>query len=531
MTKARLIDPIELSAMMGQEYPPTPQQAEVIGAPLEPMLVVAGAGAGKTATMAARVVWLVANGLVKPEEVLGLTFTRKAARELGARIRDQLSVLAASAEFRRQASAEVLASLDIIAPTTLTYDAYANSIVNSHGLLLPTEPEAKILDGATQWQMAWDLALEMKSFDHDLHPNTVAERILALGDDFDSNLAQLDDVIAETEAFIDNIEQTPPTRKNQVGLTKELQTVVDIQRQRLDLLEHLGSLRQRCDDENRATFAMQMSRAATLAYRVAEVGEKERAKFKIIMLDEYQDTSHTQRLFLRALFSGATVTAVGDPMQAIYGWRGATAENLVQFVYDFPQSTGEPAVKKQLTVSWRNPSAVLDVANVISDSAFAGKPRTVERLTPGAKSDGEVTLSLLGTGAEEINYIADEMEREYTQRTSRKESFNAAILVRSNAESEPFLKALTERGVPAVIIGLSGLLSVPEVLDVISVMRILQNPGDDAAMMRILLSPQVNLGAADIKVVEKRAQEASEVRSEQGFPRRAHNFRRCSPSR
>lgn len=515
-TSAHLIDPVSLSVMMGQEYPPTPQQAAVIGAPLEPMLVVAGAGAGKTATMAARVVWLVANGLVKPEEVLGLTFTRKAARELGARIRGQLALLASSSAFRRQASPEVLKSLEIIAPTTLTYDSYATSIVRSYGLLLPTEPEAKIVDGATQWQMAWETALEIKKFNHDLQPESVAKRILALGNDFDSNLATLDDVITETEAFIKNIEQTPQKQKNKQGLLKDLEKVVDIQQQRLDLLDHLGALRQRFDDENCATFAMQMARAATLAYQVDEVGAKERAKFKIIMLDEYQDTSHTQRLFLRALFSGATVTAVGDPMQAIYGWRGATAENLIQFVNDFPQSNGEPAEKKQLTVSWRNPSAVLDVANVISDSAFQGKPRTVEPLTPGVKSAGEVTISLLATGEEEVNYIADEMEREYSSRTANNQKFDAAILVRSNAESAAFLTALTKRGVPAAIIGVGGLLSVPEVLDVISVMRVLHDPSNDAAMMRILLSPQVNLGVADIKILEKRARHLAQYGQAQG---------------
>ena len=89
-----LIDPIELSRLLGQKYPPTEQQATVIQADLGPMLVVAGAGAGKTETMAARVVWLVANGLIDPDQVLGLTFTRKAAQQLGKRINDRLGQLA-----------------------------------------------------------------------------------------------------------------------------------------------------------------------------------------------------------------------------------------------------------------------------------------------------------------------------------------------------------------------------------------------------------------------------------------------------
>ncbi|WP_297452457.1 ATP-dependent DNA helicase [uncultured Corynebacterium sp.] len=500
-----IINPVTLSEMMGQDFPPTPQQAAVIGAPMEPMLVVAGAGAGKTATMAARVVWLVANGFIRPEEVLGLTFTRKAARELGVRIRQQLNALASSAAFRAQASPEVLESLEVIAPTTLTYDAYASEVVSNYGLLLPTEPGVTIMDGATQWQLAWEVARGVKSIDVDVTPSTLASRIIELGANIDSNLSTPQAIREETEAFISNIEQTPRKGKGD-GLIGELQSIVDKQRERLEILPLVEQVRARCNEENVATFGMQMARAARLATDFTEVGEGERRRFKVIMLDEYQDTSHTQRLFLRALFSGSCVTAVGDPMQAIYGWRGATAENLVQFVNDFPRSDGQPAEKKQLTISWRNPQSVLQLANAVSDRAFAGEARTVEALDAGPKAgQGEVQLAFTMTGEEEVAYIADCMEAQLRECEAAGDKLDAAILVRTNAESAVFLDALSERGVPAIIVGLAGLLHLPEVMDITSVMKVLVDPGSDQDALRLLLSPQFNLGAADVKALRIRA--------------------------
>src|SRR3954467_12644074 len=124
-----LVTPEEVASALGL-HPPTPEQAAVIAAPIEPALVVAGAGAGKTETMAARVVWLVANGVVTPERVLGLTFTRKAARQLAERIRARLRRLAGSTLLERldpTGARRVAAAAG--EPTVLTYHAYAGRLV------------------------------------------------------------------------------------------------------------------------------------------------------------------------------------------------------------------------------------------------------------------------------------------------------------------------------------------------------------------------------------------------------------------
>ncbi len=127
----------ELARALGQEHAPTPEQVAVIEAPLRPLLVVAGAGSGKTETMAARVVWLVANGLVDPDEVLGLTFTRKAAGELSERLSARLASLRAAGIWtpRTDEGASVLDDV----PTVSTYHAYAGRLVREHGVRLGVE--------------------------------------------------------------------------------------------------------------------------------------------------------------------------------------------------------------------------------------------------------------------------------------------------------------------------------------------------------------------------------------------------------
>ncbi|MDK8768312.1 ATP-dependent DNA helicase [Corynebacterium freneyi] len=511
----KIIDPVTLSRMIGQPHQPTPAQADVIGAPPEPLLVVAGAGAGKTETMAARVVWLVANGFVRPEEVLGLTFTRKAARELGQRIRERLASLAASRAFDAVASPQVREALQVITPEVSTYDAYAGSLVREYGLLLPAEPGAEVLDGATQWQMAWELVRDRGSIATDLGVADLVGKLMTLSEEIDSNLASVDEVREQTEAFIANVMQTPKAPRQRKDLHSKLEGPLRAQRDRLAMLPLVGELRRRHEDAGAVTFGRQMAMAARLADGIGEVGESERARFRVVMLDEYQDTSHAQRVLLRALFAGTAVTAVGDPMQAIYEWRGATAANLTRFVTDFPRPDGRPAEKKQLLTSWRNPSAVLELANDVSSRAFGDGPRTVEELAPRAGAEcGTVRLALHSTADDELTWVAEHMAEEFRAAREEGRSITAAVLVRKNKHSAAILDALTAAGVPAEIVGLAGLLTLPEILDVIACLRVLADPADDRAMLRILTWPRAPLGAADIKALGRRARQLARYAGE-----------------
>ncbi len=145
-----------------------------------------------------------------------------------------------------------------------------------------------------------------------------------------------------------------------------------MQHQRLDLLPLVQRLADTLRREGALDFGSQMSLAARVASEHPEVGRSERARFRVVLLDEYQDTGHAQRVLLSSLFGGGedaglALTAVGDPMQSIYGWRGASAANLPRFATDFPLADGTPAPKLELLTSWRNPPEALELANMISE--------------------------------------------------------------------------------------------------------------------------------------------------------------------
>ncbi len=147
----RLLTPAEVAARCGLTYAPSAEQADVVRAPVDrPLVVVAGAGSGKTETMAARVAWLVANQLVAPEAVLGLTFTRKAASELNARVRLRLGALAEHPD----TDPALKERLAVTAPTVATYHGYAAAIVAEHGLRIGVEPGAGVLGPAMCWGQA-----------------------------------------------------------------------------------------------------------------------------------------------------------------------------------------------------------------------------------------------------------------------------------------------------------------------------------------------------------------------------------------
>ena len=513
--KSTPVDPVELSQQwLRQAFPPTDQQAAVIGAPAGPMLVVAGAGAGKTETMAARVVWLVANGLVLPEQVLGLTFTRKAARELGVRIRARLQSLASSG---------LVESMPAITPTVSTYDSFAGDIVREYGLLLPTEPTGRVITDTERWMIARDVVLERSTgFTTHRSVPTIIDDMLELNDGMDNHLATFTDVDDECRATAAEIDGLPDRDgKALKGVDTTLRKIGDALVYRRELLEVVADYRGRLADRNLMTFGAQMSKAAQLVAAHPEVGTAQRRRFRVVMLDEYQDTGHAQRVLLRGLFGGGvdpdlTVTAVGDPMQSIYGFRGATAANLTHFRTDFPTGTGQdatPARKRELTTSWRNPARVLDLANTVSrwslDTAGTGSPASVSPLVsrPGAGT-GDVKAAWFDTREEELVWLADELAARYHGRdTSR--PFSAAVLLRKNAEATPIHDLLFEREVPVEMSDGPGLLEVPEVADVYATLRVLVDPSDDIALLRLLTGVRWNIGAADLQALARRVDQLS----------------------
>ena len=519
--------PQQLAQALGKAFPPTPEQATVIEGPLGPKLVVAGAGAGKTETMASRVVYLVANGLVRPEQVLGLTFTRKAAQQLEQRIRRQLLTLRGSGLLIPGSPAAE--AVENVAVNVSTYDSYAGDLVREYGLLVPVEPTARIITDADNYAIAHEVVTGWEGeLIADTSVDTVVSTLIALSNSMDNRLTDPSSIAEHERDFRLTLAELEPTSKDK-EYTAEQSTWLHKQKLRLQYLPLLVRFQERKQELGVVTFGEQMAAAATMAQRHPAVGAAQRARYRVIMLDEYQDTSHAQRVLLRSLYGGRhydglCVTAVGDPMQAIYGWRGATVENLAAFVEDFPQADGSPAPKDQLTTSWRNPSRVLDVANDTATRLFGEAARPVDPLTARPQADaGDIALGYFATRAEEIDFVADRLAARHAEALAAGRPLSAAVLVRANSHSAAIAEALQARGVPHEIVGLGGLLWEPEVHDLVALATLLIRPQDTAAALRILTGPIVGLGLDDVVALNARAANLAGARGGSGRVRWAED--------
>ncbi|MFI5741738.1 UvrD-helicase domain-containing protein [Streptomyces anulatus] len=499
----RLTDPEQLKELLG--IPFTREQTACITAPPAPQVIVAGAGSGKTTVMAARVVWLVGTGQVAPEQVLGLTFTNKAAGELAERV-------------RRALIAAGVTDPDVIdpdnppgEPTISTYHAFAGRLLTEHGLRIGLEPTTRLLADATRYQLAAKvlreapgpypaltrsfptLVSDLLALDGELSEHLVRPGALAT---YDTELLSALEHAKLSNADLRKIPETAEARRSLLGLTERYRAA----KRSRDLLD----------------FGDQIALSAELALTRPEVGKILREEFRVVLLDEYQDTSVAQRLLLSALFGAGTetgegsptptghaVTAVGDPCQAIYGWRGASVANLDDFPEHFPHADGAPATRHSLSENRRSGGRLLQLANGLAEPLRA-MHEGVEALrpAPGAERDGMVRCALLTTHTEEIDWLADSLAHLVRTGTPPGE---IAVLCRTAGDFPEIQAALVARDVPVEVVGLAGLLHLPEVADLVAVCEVLQDPGANASLVRLLTGPRWRIGPRDLALLGRRA--------------------------
>ncbi|MGW5443049.1 UvrD-helicase domain-containing protein [Streptomyces asiaticus] len=492
---ARITDPEELKELLG--IPFTPEQVACITAPPAPQVIVAGAGSGKTTVMAARVVWLVGTGQVAPDRVLGLTFTNKAAGELAERVRKAL-VTAGIVDPDPDPGATEEAPGE---PVISTYHAFAGQLLKDHGLRVGLEPSARLLADATRFQLA---ARVLRSAPGPYPALTrpfsdLVTDLLALDAELAEHLVPTGRLRAYDTELLRTLEGT--------RLTNEaLRKVPEAARARQELLGLVEAYREEKRRRDLLDFGDQIAHSATLALGHPEVGRILREQFAVVLLDEYQDTSVAQRLLLSGLFGGGTghpVTAVGDPCQAIYGWRGASVANLDDFPEHFPHADGRPAGRFALSENRRSGGRLLDLANGLA-APLRAMHEGVEALrpAPGAERDGAVRCALLPTHAEELAWLADSIAHLVRTGTPPGE---IAVLCRTAGDFAQIQGALVERDVPVEVVGLSGLLHLPEVADLVAVCEVLQDPGANAALVRLLTGPRWRIGPRDLALLGRRA--------------------------
>jgi len=486
---------------------PSEEQIPIIQAPLAPAVVIAGAGSGKTETMSQRVLYLVANSLITPDQLLGLTFTRKSAGDLAKRIRKRLRQL--------KAAGLLPDSIDDSDLTVSTYHSYAGRVLADHAIRIGVDATADPIGEAAAWQIAFEEVSRFAGGDIQINgsPKSVVEEVM----DLSTQLAENNKTAADIEEFsyklLDQLAQL--TEKATIPVNEFRDEI----QQRLAILPIVAAFDERRREQGLLTFNDHMSMAAQLvtqskAIHNDDIGLLERAKYKVVLLDEYQDTSYNQINFLSNLFgNNHPVTAVGDPNQAIYGWRSASSETLDTFAKSF----NSDATRYTLLTTFRNDQSILEIANVMIDQIAvesanlsptssntpAVNRKTVDKLMPSKLAkNGEVISGIYETQSQEGQAIADYFAKYWfdPKRLSQPESERStfAVLVRARTQIDAIQSALADKNIPTDVLGVGGLVHIPEVADIIALLRTLTMPDSGTALMRLLTGPHLALGARDL---------------------------------
>ena len=569
--KLRGPSPAALAAALGQ-FPPTEEQARVIAAPLEPALVVAGAGSGKTETMAGRVVWLVASGLVARDAVLGLTFTRKAAGELAERIHGRLQRLG---EFERRGlvphlerlyrdglldrfheieqtgggetarrtlldalvartgatapasgSGAIDAGIGVASPTgtgspadaasgllhrptVTTYNSFADGIVRENAVRVGRDAEVAVLSESAAWLLMRRVVLDsddprLEGRDEALR--SIIDGALRLARDGVDNRVDFGALAAFPARFRSVLER--PSTSARVTVYSDIAKAAGA----IGGIEVLTELALEYARRKARAGVIDFSDQVAGAYEIVNghppVAAELRERYRVILLDEYQDTSVVQTDLLAAAFRDTAVMAVGDPHQSIYGWRGASAGNLGGFSAAF--SGSGRAAEYALMTSWRNSVEVLTAAGAVLTPLADSAPVAVEplRARPGAPR-GEVGVAFDLDIDAEADRVADWFAEVRARRARAGSPTTGAVLFRSKKHMVHFADALGRRGIPHRILGLGGLLSTPEVTDVVCALRVISDPRAGSALIRLLSGPRWAIGLADLRALSALARRIS----------------------
>lgn len=486
-------------------FRPTEQQRAVIEADLAPALVVAGAGSGKTETMANRVLWLLANGHVSAGEILGLTFTRKAAGELAERIRTRIAQL--------HDVGLVNGGYDEFDPPHVaTYNSFANAIYRDHAMLLGREGDGAVLGEAAAWQLARKIVVASsdprlpqlgKSVD------TVTKAVLNLSHAMSENVAEPADVARFAERFA-SLAELPPGGRGTYPDVDKLTANVGALAVLVDLAEQFTAAK---FARGFVEYSDQVALALSLVRTVPRITEDFRARFRVVLLDEYQDTSVVQTWLLSELFSGHPVMAVGDPNQSIYGWRGASAANLEDFAQQFSGATGGMQ-NFALATSWRNGHRILGVANGLVAPLTSLTRVTVERLSAGPSASSLPVQVIFEEQLDEEAQAAaiwmKERLAEPVQTASGPKPPTAAMLFRARKTQGAFIKALREHDVPFHVLGIGGLMAEPEVADLVSALTVVSDPAAGSELVRLLAGSHWRLGVSDLHALRRLASRLAE---------------------
>ncbi|MAU40592.1 MAG: DNA helicase II [Kordiimonas sp.] len=416
-----------------------PPQREAIEQLDGPVLVLAGAGTGKTRVLTSRLVHLLATGNAWPGQILAVTFTNKAAREMRERVEQMVGD-----------------HIDGM-PWLGTFHAIAARILRRHAAILGLDSNFTILDTDDQVRLLKQI-IEAEGLDEKRWP----AKLLAAQIDSWKNRALTPDKVPEGEAaaFAN-------------GLGRRL----------------YQAYQDRLKVVNATDFGDLLLHCLTLFLKHKDILEDYQRRFRYILVDEYQDTNVAQYLWLRLLAQQSrNICCVGDDDQSIYGWRGAEVGNILRFEEDFPD-----AKVIRLEQNYRSTSHILGAA---SGLIAANQSRLGKTLWTAADGGEKVTIKGVWDGREEARQIGEEIEQ--LQRKQKRLS-DIAILVRAGFQTREFEERFFTLGLPYRIIGGLRFYERQEIRDAIAYLRVIAQPNDSLAFERILNVPKRGLGPATLQ--------------------------------
>lgn len=408
------------------------EQQEAVKHMEGPLLILAGAGSGKTTMMTHRIAYMLEKG-VSPYNILAVTFTNKAAGEM----KDRIESLTGGTR----------------GMWVMTFHAMCVRILRNHGDVLGFKNGFSIYDESDKKALLKRIVKDLK-IDEKIYP-----------------VSYLGSVISSCK----EAEEDPDDYIENNSMNFKAETVAKVYARYMEDLQQ----------NNAMDFDDLLWNAVKLFEASSEVLSYYQQRFKYIMVDEYQDTNYLQYKLIHALAEKShNLCVVGDDDQCIYQWRGADIRNILDFEKDF----SETKVIK-LEQNYRSDANILDLANsVIANN----RNRKAKELWTDRNEGNKITYRRLEDEQREAWYVGGEIQRLHDEEGI---PFNdMAILYRKNAQSRPFEEKFSFRGIPYRVLGGTRFYDRKEIKDVMSYMHLVENPNDDVAMARIINEPKRGLG-------------------------------------
>ncbi|RIV26700.1 ATP-dependent DNA helicase PcrA [Alicyclobacillaceae bacterium I2511] len=415
------------------------QQRKAVTTVAGPVLVVAGAGSGKTSVLTRRIAYLVKVHAVPVHQILAITFTNKAAREMKERIRPYVGSKAHDLWMG-------------------TFHSICVKILRREATVVGYHPAFTILDAEDQLaavqQVLLDLNYDLKKFD----PKAVHGVI--------SNWKN--ELVAPSQGLSGSAKGD--------GTKAIAAQVYPLYQQRLQ-------------QANAMDFDDLIGKTVELFQGHEEVRQRYQEKFHYLHVDEYQDTNRAQYQLVRLLAAGhGNICVVGDSDQAIYAWRGADIRNILDFERDYPES-----IVITLETNYRSTQTILDGANAVIRNNVQRKDKSLRSV----RGQGEpIVVCEVQEGEQEAQYVADQI----TAHVQNGGQFgDCAVLYRANAQSRAIEEKLMQQAIPYIVVGGLTFYDRREIKDVLAYLRVLANPQDEISLLRILNKPKRGLGPGAVR--------------------------------